>query len=62
MLGSRHIMCRDKNECDRIKAILLSDEGWSEGMISQALRKHQTTINRYLYPCDVKMLCQAQAR
>ena len=36
ILESRHKMCRDKNECVRIKAILLSDEGWSEEMISQA--------------------------
>ena len=26
-LESRHKKCSDKRECDRIKAILLSDEG-----------------------------------
>ena len=36
-LESRHKKCSDKRECDRIKAILLSDEGWSTMMISQAL-------------------------
>ncbi|MCK5818536.1 MAG: hypothetical protein KAH18_04635 [Psychromonas sp.] len=35
ILESRHKMCRDKNKCDRLKAIMLSDEGYSEGMISQ---------------------------
>jgi transposase len=47
-LESRHKKCSDKRECDRIKAILLSDEGWSSAMISQALRKHQTSIIRHL--------------
>ena len=47
-LESRHKKCSDKRECDRIKAILLSDEGWSPAMISQALRKHQTSIIRHL--------------
>jgi transposase len=47
-LESRHKKCSDKRECDRIKAILLSDEGWSTMMISQALRKHQTSIIRHL--------------
>lgn len=47
-LESRHKKCSDKRECDRIKAILLSDEGWSSARISQALRKHQTSIIRHL--------------
>jgi transposase len=47
-LESRHKKCSDKRECDRIKAILLSDEGWSSIMIAQALRKHQTSIIRHL--------------
>ena len=47
-LESRHKKCSDKRECDRIKAILLADEGWSTTMISQALRKHQTSIIRHL--------------
>lgn len=33
-LESRHKKSRDKRECDRIKAILLSDEGWSPFLIS----------------------------
>jgi len=47
-LESRHKKSRDKRECDRIKAVLLSDEGWSSTMIAQALRKHETSIVRHL--------------
>ncbi|WP_387692178.1 helix-turn-helix domain-containing protein [Photorhabdus sp. RM71S] len=43
-----HHTCRDKRECDRIKAVLLSSEGWSSVMIAQALRLHETTINRHI--------------
>jgi ABC-type Fe2+-enterobactin transport system substrate-binding protein len=32
----------------RIKAILLSSEGWSITQIAQALRKHDSTISRHL--------------
>lgn len=48
MLESRHKKCRDKRECDRIKAVLLADEGWSSIMIAQALRKHETSIIRHI--------------
>jgi transposase len=47
-LELRHRACRDKRECDRIKAVLLSDEDWSVSQISQALRKHEDSIKRYL--------------
>ncbi len=43
-----HHTCRDKRECDRIKAILLASEGWSSVMIAQALRLHETTVNRHI--------------
>ncbi len=33
-----HHTCRDKRECDRIKAVLPASEGWSSVMIAQALR------------------------
>jgi predicted ArsR family transcriptional regulator len=33
---------------DRIKAVLLTFEGWSQTMISQALRIHQSTVARHL--------------
>jgi hypothetical protein len=48
-LELRHNKVRDVHECDRIKAILLSSEGWSITQIAQALRKHDRTgapINR----------------
>jgi len=33
---------------DRIKAVLLRSEGWTVPMISQALRRHQSTIIRHI--------------
>ena len=47
-LERRHKVCRDKRECDRIKAVLLCNEGWTEKRIAQALRKHEDSIKRYL--------------
>jgi len=47
-LEFRHSKVRDVHECDRIKAILLSSEGWSIPQIAQALRKHDSTISRHL--------------
>ena len=44
-LGSEHKMSRDKRDCDRLKAILLSAEGWSEEMIFLALVKHRSSIH-----------------
>lgn len=43
-----HRACRDKRECDRIKAILLASEGWSSAMIAQALRLHETSVQRHI--------------
>ncbi|NHB98865.1 IS630 family transposase [Photorhabdus stackebrandtii] len=43
-----HHTCRDKRVCDRIKAVLLASEGWSSVMIAQALRLHETTVNRHI--------------
>lgn len=45
-LDHRHT--RDMNIGDRIKAVLLKSEGWSDGAIAQALRIHITTVRRYL--------------
>ncbi len=47
-LEQRHKKARDGHERDRIKAVLLCSEGWSTKLISQALRKEQTTIARHL--------------
>ena len=43
-----HDTSRDKRVCERIKAILLASEGWNSAMIAQALRLHQTTIERHI--------------
>jgi transposase len=48
-LELRHTKVHDGNERDRIKAVLLRSEGWSNKMISQALRKEQGTIARHLH-------------
>lgn len=47
-LESQHKDSRDKRECDRIKAVLLRDEGWSTPMIAQALRLHETSVVRHI--------------
>lgn len=51
-LELRHRKSSCSKECDRIKAVLLSSEGWSVLMISQALRLHTTTIDRHLRDYD----------
>lgn len=40
--------CTDSKASDRIKAVLLRSEGWTVPMISQALRRHESTIIRHL--------------
>lgn len=47
-LEKQHKSTRDKREGDRIKAILLTSEGWTASMISQALRIHETTVLRHV--------------
>ena len=47
-LELRHAKVRDRNECDRIKAILLRSEGWKILTIAQALRIHESTITRHI--------------
>ena len=47
-LELRHTKVRDGNERDRIKAVLLRSEGWSNKTISQALRRDQSTITRHI--------------
>lgn len=39
---------RDGRVRDRIKAVLLASEDWSQAMISQALRIHESTVARHL--------------
>lgn len=43
-----HDIERDSRVCDRIKAVLLASEGWTQTMISQALRIHESTVARRL--------------
>ncbi|MGL5291590.1 MAG: helix-turn-helix domain-containing protein, partial [Vibrionaceae bacterium] len=43
-----HDTTRDGRVRDRIKAVLLASEGWSQSMISQALRIHESTVARHL--------------
>lgn len=47
-LESRHKKSRDARESDRIKAVLLSSEGWSISSVAQALRISEYTITRHL--------------
>lgn len=47
-LEQMHGSTRDSRVCDRIKAILLASEGWSQTIISQALRIHESTVARHL--------------
>ena len=48
ILEERHRLAKDVNESDRLKAILLRSEGWNLPKIAQALRKHETTITRFM--------------
>jgi transposase len=47
-LEIQHDQTRDGRVRDRIKAILLTSEGWTTAMISQALRIHESTVRNHL--------------
>ena len=47
-LELEHKLLINGKERDRIKAVLLRSEGWTVPMISQALRRHESTIIRHL--------------
>ncbi|MGB7127915.1 MAG: IS630 family transposase [Candidatus Rhabdochlamydia sp.] len=47
ILKSRHRQERDKRLCDRIKSILLLDDGWSCAQVAYALLLDEDTIRRY---------------
>lgn len=49
-LEAQHKMERDGRIRDRIKAVLLANEGWTYKQIAQALRTHYTTVFGHL--CD----------
>lgn len=48
LLEQMHDSTRDGRVRDRIKAALLTSEGWGQTMIAQALRIHESTIARHL--------------
>lgn len=47
-LESLHRRERDKRVCDRIKAVLLKSEGWTNRAIAQALRVREETVGQHL--------------
>ena len=47
-LEIQHARTRDGRVRDRIKAVLLASEGWNSAKISQALRIHETTVQRHI--------------
>jgi transposase len=47
-LEAQHKRERDSRICDRIKAVLLSSEGWTQIQISQALRIRPETVHDHL--------------
>ena len=47
-LEKRHRRERDGRVRDRIKAVLLKDEGWNHRQIAQALRIHEETIRQHI--------------
>ena len=47
-LEFRHQHERDGRVRDRIKSILLREEGWALSKIAQALRLHNDTVSRYM--------------
>lgn len=47
-LETLHDQTRDGRVRDRIKAVLLTSEGWTTAMISQALRIHESTVRNHL--------------
>ena len=47
-LETRHRRERDARICDRIKAVLLSSEGWTIQQIAQAMRVRRETIGHHL--------------
>lgn len=47
-LKTQHRRERDRRVCDRIKAVLLSDEGWTQPMIAKALLLDDQTVGTYI--------------
>ncbi len=47
-LKSQHKKERDKRICDRIKAVLLFDEGWSYSQIAHALLLSDEAVRQHI--------------
>ena len=47
-LRAQHRLERDRRICDRIKAVLLSNDGWSQPMIANALLLDDQTVGSYI--------------
>lgn len=48
ILEKQHRIEKDSRVCDRIKAVLLTAEGWTQKQIAQALRIHHLTVWEHL--------------
>lgn len=48
-LEAQHRKERDRRVADRVKAVLLHAEGWSQKQIAQALRIHPETVHEHLH-------------
>lgn len=57
ILKARHRHERDKRLCDRIKSILLLDEGWTYLQVAHALLLDDDTIRRY-YKMMLQPFCR----
>lgn len=51
-LKKQHRREKSRDVCDRIKAVLLRDKGWSEEKICEALLVHEDTVKRHLKDYD----------
>jgi len=47
-LRTQHKRERDKRICDRIKAVLLNDKGWSNAAIAEALLLSEDAIHEHI--------------
>lgn len=48
LLENRHRTERDRRVADRLKAVLLNAEGWTQKQIAQALRIRYETVQNHL--------------
>ena len=48
-LRLKHRTERDRRICDRIKAVLLKDKGWTDKLIAEALFLDENTVNKHVH-------------